>query len=84
MAGNCWREMSGVSGRTSHAKTKNEKEQHPLKAEEGYVVYENVMSSTYDMVTGPSGSITRDSVYKLSSRAGTWLLKSTQLPHHLQ
>ncbi|KAJ8254783.1 hypothetical protein GJAV_G00197300 [Gymnothorax javanicus] len=36
-----------------------------LKVEGGYVVYENVMSSTYDVVSGPSGSITRDSVYEL-------------------
>ncbi|XP_036404331.1 zona pellucida sperm-binding protein 4-like [Megalops cyprinoides] len=36
-----------------------------MKADEGHVVYENVMSAPYEVVAGPSGSITRDSVYKL-------------------
>ncbi|KAJ8281956.1 hypothetical protein COCON_G00044750 [Conger conger] len=49
-----------------------------LKAEEGYVVYENVMSSTYDMVPGPSGSITRDSAYKLLFQC--WYLGSDIVP----
>ncbi|XP_064194538.1 zona pellucida sperm-binding protein 4-like [Anguilla rostrata] len=34
--------------------------------ENGYVVYENKLSSSYEVATGPLGSITRDSVHELS------------------
>ncbi|XP_060900665.1 zona pellucida sperm-binding protein 4-like [Labrus mixtus] len=36
-----------------------------LKEEEGYVVYENHMSSSYEVGIGPRGSITRDSHFEL-------------------
>ncbi|XP_069042712.1 zona pellucida sperm-binding protein 4-like [Lepisosteus oculatus] len=36
-----------------------------MKAEGGAVVYENMMSSTFAVIGGPAGSITRDSFYKL-------------------
>ncbi|XP_042352914.1 zona pellucida sperm-binding protein 4-like [Plectropomus leopardus] len=36
-----------------------------LKEEEGYVVYENHMSSSYEVGVGPRGSITRDSHFEL-------------------
>ncbi|XP_064184948.1 zona pellucida sperm-binding protein 4-like [Anguilla rostrata] len=49
-----------------------------LKAEEGYVVYENEMSSTYDLVAGRFGSITRDSLYKLLFQC--WYLGSDFVP----
>ncbi|KAJ8353750.1 hypothetical protein SKAU_G00213170 [Synaphobranchus kaupii] len=37
-----------------------------VQVEGDYVIYENKMSATYDVVTGPLGSITRDSVFELS------------------
>ncbi|XP_047445015.1 zona pellucida sperm-binding protein 4-like [Mugil cephalus] len=36
-----------------------------VKVEEGYVVYENHMSSSYEVGIGPKGSITRDSHFEL-------------------
>ncbi|XP_061879497.1 zona pellucida sperm-binding protein 4-like isoform X3 [Entelurus aequoreus] len=36
-----------------------------VKEEDGYVVYENHMSSSYDVGIGPRGSITRDSHFEL-------------------
>ncbi|XP_054452773.1 zona pellucida sperm-binding protein 4-like [Anoplopoma fimbria] len=36
-----------------------------IKEEEGYVVYENHMSSSYEVGLGPRGSITRDSHFEL-------------------
>ncbi|XP_069042711.1 zona pellucida sperm-binding protein 4-like isoform X2 [Lepisosteus oculatus] len=36
-----------------------------MKTEGGAVVYENMMSSTFAVIGGPAGSITRDSFYKL-------------------
>uniref|UniRef100_A0A7N8X9C2 Zona pellucida sperm-binding protein 4 n=1 Tax=Mastacembelus armatus TaxID=205130 RepID=A0A7N8X9C2_9TELE len=36
-----------------------------VKEEEGYVVYENHMSSSYEVGIGPRGSITRDSHFEL-------------------
>ncbi|XP_018532158.1 zona pellucida sperm-binding protein 4 [Lates calcarifer] len=36
-----------------------------IKEEEGYVVYENHMSSSYEVGIGPRGSITRDSHFEL-------------------
>ncbi|KAM7379341.1 hypothetical protein PAMP_004903 [Pampus punctatissimus] len=36
-----------------------------IKEEEGYVVYENHMSSSYEVGVGPRGSITRDSHFEL-------------------
>ncbi|KAF7664563.1 hypothetical protein LDENG_00172920 [Lucifuga dentata] len=36
-----------------------------LKEEKGYVVYENHMSSSYEVGVGPRGSITRDSHFEL-------------------
>ncbi|XP_069042745.1 zona pellucida sperm-binding protein 4-like [Lepisosteus oculatus] len=36
-----------------------------MKIEGGAVVYENMMSSTFAVIGGPAGSITRDSFYKL-------------------
>nr|XP_020451286.1 zona pellucida sperm-binding protein 4-like [Monopterus albus] len=36
-----------------------------LKEEDGYVVYENHMSSSYEVGIGPRGSITRDSHFEL-------------------
>lgn len=35
-----------------------------LQEEEGYVVYENHMSSSYEVGIGPRGSITRDSHFE--------------------
>ena len=35
-----------------------------IQVEGDYVVYENRMSSTYEVAVGPLGSITRDSVYE--------------------
>lgn len=35
-----------------------------LQTEGGAVVYENMMSSTFAVIGGPAGSITRDSFYK--------------------
>ena len=35
-----------------------------FQVEGDYVVYENRMSSTYEVGVGPLGSITRDSVYE--------------------
>ncbi|KAJ8357273.1 hypothetical protein SKAU_G00200670 [Synaphobranchus kaupii] len=37
-----------------------------MMEEEGYVVYENKLSSSYELGIGPLGTITRDSVYELS------------------
>ncbi|XP_051997177.1 zona pellucida sperm-binding protein 4-like [Xyrauchen texanus] len=36
-----------------------------MKEESGYVIYENMMSSVYEVGIGPHGSITRDSAYEL-------------------
>ncbi|XP_053185341.1 zona pellucida sperm-binding protein 4-like [Scomber japonicus] len=36
-----------------------------IKEEEGYIVYENHMSSSYEVGVGPRGSITRDSHFEL-------------------
>ncbi|XP_028284206.1 zona pellucida sperm-binding protein 4-like [Parambassis ranga] len=36
-----------------------------IKEEEGYVIYENHMSSSYEVGIGPRGSITRDSHFEL-------------------
>ncbi|XP_069013455.1 zona pellucida sperm-binding protein 4-like [Embiotoca jacksoni] len=36
-----------------------------MKVEDGYVVYENHMSSSYEVGVGPKGSITRDSHFEL-------------------
>lgn len=35
-----------------------------LQEEEGYIVYENHMSSSYEVGIGPRGSITRDSHFE--------------------
>ena len=35
-----------------------------LQEEDGYVIYENQMASSYEVGTGPLGSITRDSQYE--------------------
>ncbi|KAJ8397759.1 hypothetical protein AAFF_G00434480 [Aldrovandia affinis] len=37
-----------------------------MREEGGYVVYENELSSSYEVASGPLGSITRDSVHELS------------------
>ncbi|KAJ8358347.1 hypothetical protein AAFF_G00013340 [Aldrovandia affinis] len=37
-----------------------------MREEGGYVVYENQLSSSYEVASGPLGSITRDSVHELS------------------
>ncbi|KAJ8352704.1 hypothetical protein SKAU_G00241800 [Synaphobranchus kaupii] len=37
-----------------------------VRVEGDYVIYENEMSSNYGVATGPSGSITRDSIFRLS------------------
>ncbi|KAJ8352706.1 hypothetical protein SKAU_G00241820 [Synaphobranchus kaupii] len=37
-----------------------------VRVEGDYVIYENEMSSNYGVATGPSGSITRDSIFQLS------------------
>ncbi|XP_064185587.1 zona pellucida sperm-binding protein 4-like [Anguilla rostrata] len=37
-----------------------------VRVEGDYVIYENKMSSTYEVGVGPLGSITRDSIYELS------------------
>ncbi|XP_016365919.1 zona pellucida sperm-binding protein 4-like [Sinocyclocheilus rhinocerous] len=36
-----------------------------MKEESGFVIYENMMSSAYEVGVGPRGSITRDSSYEL-------------------
>ncbi|XDV36264.1 hypothetical protein PO909_006075 [Leuciscus waleckii] len=36
-----------------------------MKEESGFVIYENIMSSAYEVGIGPRGSITRDSAYEL-------------------
>ncbi|XP_077055632.1 zona pellucida glycoprotein 2, like 2 isoform X2 [Siphateles boraxobius] len=36
-----------------------------MKEENGFVIYENIMSSAYEVGIGPRGSITRDSAYEL-------------------
>ncbi|ROL41744.1 Zona pellucida sperm-binding protein 4 [Anabarilius grahami] len=36
-----------------------------MKEESGFVIYENMMSSAYEVGIGPRGSITRDSAYEL-------------------
>ncbi|KAK9972943.1 hypothetical protein ABG768_023697 [Culter alburnus] len=36
-----------------------------MKEENGFVIYENMMSSAYEVGIGPRGSITRDSAYEL-------------------
>ncbi|KAJ8371603.1 hypothetical protein AAFF_G00306890 [Aldrovandia affinis] len=37
-----------------------------MREEGGYVIYENQLSSSYEVASGPLGSITRDSVHELS------------------
>ncbi|XP_076158626.1 zona pellucida glycoprotein 2, like 2 [Alosa pseudoharengus] len=37
-----------------------------MKEEDDYIVYENIMSSAYEVGIGPRGSITRDSSFELS------------------
>nr|BAM65013.1 egg envelope protein [Clupea pallasii] len=37
-----------------------------MREEDGYVIYENQMASSYEVGTGPLGSITRDSQYELA------------------
>ncbi|KAJ8395982.1 hypothetical protein AAFF_G00026900 [Aldrovandia affinis] len=37
-----------------------------MRVGRGYVVYENGLSSSYEVASGPLGSITRDSVHELS------------------
>ncbi|XP_067314401.1 zona pellucida glycoprotein 2, like 2 [Pseudorasbora parva] len=36
-----------------------------MKEENGFIIYENMMSSAYEVGIGPRGSITRDSAYEL-------------------
>ncbi|XP_048849777.1 zona pellucida sperm-binding protein 4-like isoform X1 [Brienomyrus brachyistius] len=43
-----------------------------VKVDGDYIVYENRMSSTYEVGVGPLGSITRDSLYALLFRCRYW------------
>ncbi|XP_072561974.1 zona pellucida sperm-binding protein 4-like [Paramormyrops kingsleyae] len=43
-----------------------------VKVDGDYVVYENRMSSSYEVGVGPLGSITRDSLYELLFRCRYW------------
>nr|BCD71177.1 egg envelope protein [Pantodon buchholzi] len=43
-----------------------------VKEERGHVVYENLLSSTYEVGVGPLGSITRDTVFQLLFQCRYW------------
>nr|BCD71178.1 egg envelope protein [Pantodon buchholzi] len=43
-----------------------------VKEERGHVVYENMLSSTYEVGIGPRGSITRDTVFQLLFQCRYW------------